>query len=66
MTASNENSMDEDTSKDVLVSREGLRKQRVNAYDNISIGNSNRRKKTAYQVDYLRTLYHRLGGKWNG
>ena len=25
-----------------------------------------RRKKTAAQVDYLKSLFHRLGGKWNG
>lgn len=67
--ASNENStiveMEEEQPA-VVISREGKRKQRVSAPATMISHNVRRRKKTASQVVYLRELFHKLGGKWNG
>ena len=64
--ASNESSTVEEVATPVVISREGKRKQRVSAAASMIQHNVRRRKKTASQVDYLRTLFHKLGGKWNG
>ena len=51
----------------LMVSREGKRKQRAaHTPANMIQHQVRRRKKTASQVDYLKTLFHKLGGKWNG
>lgn len=50
----------------LFISREGKRKQHVSSPATMISHNVRRRKKTSSQVDYLRTLYNKLGGKWNG
>lgn len=56
--------------KTILVSREGKRKQRVSSNKSTPVKmiqhQVHRRKKTAAQVDYLKSLFHKLDGKWNG
>ena len=47
-----------------VVSREGLRQ--AGKKSSAQSGGVRRRKKTANQVEYLTTLYKRLGGKWDG
>lgn len=50
----------------VKVSREGKRKQRVSAPATMIKHNMRRKKKTVEQVEYLRELFDRLGGEWDG
>lgn len=61
-------SIDEETPEPmIMVSREGKRKQRAaNTPANMISHQVRRKKKTATQVEYLKTLFHKLGGKWNG
>lgn len=47
-----------------VISREGLRQAAKKS--SAQSGGVRRRKKTAKQVEYLTTLYNRLGGKWDG
>jgi len=50
----------------MLISREGKRKQHVSSPATLISHNVRRRKKTASQVDYLKSMYNKLNGKWNG
>lgn len=47
-----------------VISREGLRKQKTHV--SAARSGPKRKKKTETQVAYLRKLYHRLNGKWDG
>ena len=51
-------------SSDVKISREGRRKQY--AQSNKHHQEVRRNKKTASQVEYLRSLFKKLGGEWDG
>ena len=51
---------------DVLVSREGKRKQKVSQTATMLKHNVRRKKKTNSQVEYLKLLFHKLGGEWDG
>lgn len=57
---------DVNVQKTIMVSREGKRKQRVSSNKstpaNMIQHQVRRRKKTAAQVDYLKSLFHKLGG----
>ena len=50
----------------VLVSREGKRKQKVSQTATMLKHNVRRKKKTNSQVEYLKLLFHKLGGEWDG
>ena len=51
---------------DVIVSREGKRKQKVSQTATMLKHNVRRKKKTNSQVEYLKLLFHKLGGEWDG
>ena len=67
-SSENSTAVDEEKPEPVLkVSREGKRKLRAtNTPANLIQHQVRRRKKTSSQVDYLKSLFHKLGGKWNG
>jgi hypothetical protein len=52
--------------RQVLVSREGKRKQRVSQAASMIKHSVRRRKKSETQVKYLRELFDMLGGEWDG
>ena len=49
-----------------LVSRAGIRKYHKSLTASMINNTVRRRKKTDDQVKYLRTLFHQLGGSWDG
>ena len=51
---------------EIKISREGKRKKHVSQAASMIKHNVRRRKKTEDQVAYLRTLFDKLGGKWDG
>ena len=72
VSASNENSTDESNeqtqsmTKQPVISREGRRKNKPNSPASMIQHNVKRTKKTNDQVEYLRQLFDKLGGRWDG